>query len=494
MQDISSERKKNKKPKKSKPNPESEDAHDEGKERKRKRITEAENGEAADINGVDRDELSRDRKPKKSKKQKLEHRSELENKAEGNELKASSEPLPDAEDPQRDKPKFDKAQKKKEKHQRREERRQANLAQKAAAKRESESAPLKVKVDKAAEEWEDISADGEEENDIEAVDVSGLANEPQVERHSSASASPAPESLFSNNSVQPSASASSNTSIDVPASDPDKARKIKLPKIDPDVLKERLRQRIEALRAARKADGPDGRPARNRQELLEARRKKEEQRKQHKKELRKQAKEDEQRLKTEQELAQLRGSGSPMSLDLFSSPRPASPDTNFSFGRVAFDDGQQLDSTLSNIFDARRKKGPSDPRTALQAAEAKRKRISGLDEAKRADIAEKDIWLNAKKRAHGERVRDDTDLLKKTLKRKEKMKSKSEKEWDERIKGVEKAKEAKQRKREENLQKRREEKGVRGKKAKARLAQERAKKKAVRRPGFEGSFRSKARK
>jgi len=39
------------------------------------------------------------------------------------------------------------------------------------------------------------------------------------------------------------------------------------------------------------------------------------------------------------------------------------------------------------------------------------------------------MWLNAKKRAHGERVRDDTSLLKKALKRQESAKKKSEKEW-----------------------------------------------------------------
>ena len=130
-----------------------------------------------------------------------------------------------------------------------------------------------------------------------------------------------------------------------------------------------------------------------------------------------------------------------------------------------------------------------DPRSALEAAERKTNRLRGLDEAKRNDIEEKDLWLNAKKKAHGERVRDDTNLLKKTLKRKEKMKAKSESQWTERIQGVEKAKEAKQRKREDNLAKRRDEKGVKGKK-KAALA----KKKPLRRPGFEGSFRSKARK
>jgi hypothetical protein len=38
------------------------------------------------------------------------------------------------------------------------------------------------------------------------------------------------------------------------------------------------------------------------------------------------------------------------------------------------------------------------------------------------------MWQHSKQRAHGEKVRDDTSLLKKTLKRREKAKMKSEKE------------------------------------------------------------------
>jgi len=220
---------------------------------------------------------------------------------------------------------------------------------------------------------------------------------------------------------------------------------------------------------------------------MEARRRKEEQRKAHKKELRKQAKDDEQRAAAEAELARLRGSGSPLSTpDIFS---PRSPQNNFAFGRVTFDDGQQMDPNMTTILDPHKKKGPQDPRTALQAAQKKQARINGLDEAKKADIEEKDAWLNAKKRAHGEKVRDDTSLLKKALKRKEKAKSKSEKEWDTRIEGVQKGKEIRQKKREENLKKRREEKGGKGKgKGKGKKPG----KKAKARPGFEGSFRSKA--
>jgi hypothetical protein len=93
------------------------------------------------------------------------------------------------------------------------------------------------------------------------------------------------------------------------------------------------------------------------------------------------------------------------------------------------------------------------------------------------------MWLNAKKRAHGEKVRDDTSLLKKALKRRESAKKKSEREWKERLEAVKKGKDARQQKREENLRKRREEKGNKGKKPAA------GKKKA--RPGFEGSFKAK---
>jgi hypothetical protein len=251
----------------------------------------------------------------------------------------------------------------------------------------------------------------------------------------------------------------------VTGNDLKKPTKITLPKVDHEALKARLQARIDALRAARKADGLNGQPARTRQDLIEARRKKEEARKQNKKELRKLAKNEEQKANAEAELARLRGSGSPMTgSDMFSPAATETINTNFAFGRVTFDDGRRLDAN-GNVVDRPRTKGPSDPRTALAAAENKRARLNGLDEVKRKDIETKDLWLNAKKKAHGERVRDDTNLLKKTLKRKEKQKAKSELEWHTRKEGVEKNQEIKQKKREDNLAKRREEKGKKGKKS-----------------------------
>ncbi|KAF2772620.1 SURF6-domain-containing protein [Teratosphaeria nubilosa] len=258
--------------------------------------------------------------------------------------------------------------------------------------------------------------------------------------------------------------------------------KIQLPDIDQAELQERLKKRIEELRAKRKADGADGRPAKSRQELLEQRRNKEEQRKAAKKEQRRNQKEEEQR-KREQQLRD-----SPSSADVFSSrPSPAVEQNNFSFSRLAFEDGTAADANLSSLQEAKKRKGPQDPRTALEAAQKKQARLAGLGEGKRADVAEKDLWLNAKKRAHGERVRDDTSLLKKALKRKEKQKGKSEKEWKERQEAVVHGKETKQKKREENLRKRKEEKGGGGKK---KGAQKSGPKKKGARPGFEGRFKA----
>lgn len=250
--------------------------------------------------------------------------------------------------------------------------------------------------------------------------------------------------------------------------------------------KARFQARIEQLRAARKADGSSATPARSRQELLESRRRKEEERRLHKKELRRKAKEEEQR-KREETLA--RGSpllsGSPLHSP--GSPALTSAPNNFAFGRMAFPNGQRVSDSLNAILEPRSKpKGPSDPHTALQAAQKKEARIASLDPVKQADVVEKETWLNAKKRAHGERIRDDTSLLKKTLKRKDKQKKKSEKEWKERIEGVQKGQAMKQKKREMNIQKRKDEKGQK----KGGKGSTGSKRKA--RPGFEGSFRAKA--
>lgn len=367
------------------------------------------------------------------------------------------------------------------------EKRERKRAKKAAKieKKEKKQARQKendLALANAGQEADDAAgaadaSDAEGEGEVGQIEVAGMVEE-QPQQQSSASASPTHHSpLFD---APAATSGTSSTSSIVPPVRADKPKKIVA---NPEELKARLQARIDALRAARKADGPNGRPARNRQELMDARRKKEEERRAHKKELRLKAKEEE-RLARERSIA-LHSSpdlGSP-----FGTPLAAPEPNNFSFGRIAFTDGQHMDSSLTNVLDPHKRKGPRDPLGSLKVAEKKTARLNGFDEEKRKDIEEKDLWLNARKRAQGDHIRDDTSLLKRTLKRKEKAKKKSEGEWKERLEGVQKGKEIRQKKREGNLKKRREEKGVHGKKKGAAKKSSKPKK----RPGFEGSFKGK---
>ncbi|KAH0845722.1 60S ribosome biogenesis protein Rrp14 [Fonsecaea pedrosoi] len=248
--------------------------------------------------------------------------------------------------------------------------------------------------------------------------------------------------------------------------------------------RERLQEALSQFRAERKADGGDGRPPKNRQELLEQRRRKEEAKKAAKKEQKRREKEEEARRQDEEIARHFSpgGSGS-----LLASPRSpmigdnggSSPNSNsannFTFGRITFEDGTHLEPSSTAVVEEHKKKGVRDTATELKLAEAKKARLAGLDEQKRREIEQKDMWLNAKRRAHGEHVRDNTSLLKKALKRQQGQKKKSEREWNDRLEGVKKAQDAKQKKRVENLAKRKDEKGQ--------------KKTKVRRPGFEGSFK-----
>lgn len=396
----------------------------------------------------------------------------------------------------------DPSQKAKEKAEKRRQKREQKK-EKLAAKKEQEQSKKALQEqfsntlteqkkdaeseDEEEEEAEDVDTtafDGED--DIDALDVTGLEDEPTTADASSAQ---------SNASSAPSA-ASSVSSIVPPTSEgadeqKPKEKQAKAFKYDPakqEDYRARLTAKLEQLRAARKADGPDGRPAKNRAELIEARRKKEAERKAAKKASRQVAKEDEERLKAEEALARIRGaSGSPSIFSVASTPEVES---NFAFGKVAWSDGQQLDEKLSGFLENRKKKGKSDVKTALEAAKKKQARISALDEAKRKEIEEKDAWLAAKKRAQGEKVFDDPKLLAKSVKRLEKEKSKSKQEWKDRITNVQKGKEMRQKKREENLRKRREEKGTKkGGKGKGKKASKPGKK-VTKRPGFEGTFKA----
>jgi len=68
----------------------------------------------------------------------------------------------------------------------------------------------------------------------------------------------------------------------------------------------------------------------------------------------------------------------------------------------------------------------------------------------RDEITKKKQWENAMKKAKGEKVLDNTQLLKKSLKKEKKMKAKSTKQWKERKEGEKNEQIAKQKQRAKN--------------------------------------------
>lgn len=93
----------------------------------------------------------------------------------------------------------------------------------------------------------------------------------------------------------------------------------------------------------------------------------------------------------------------------------------------------------------------------LAKAETRQKKIEelkGKDDSKVRELTERHAWETALEKAEGHKVKDDPRLLKKSLKRKEKMKAKSKRQWDERKEQQNKQIEDKQKKRQKNLKER----------------------------------------
>lgn len=181
-----------------------------------------------------------------------------------------------------------------------------------------------------------------------------------------------------------------------------------------------LLSRIESLRAQRKSTTTSNNP-RTRQELLDARRAKEATRKDRKKQMRMQ-----------QKLAESEGQTLPTASEGAAPARSAATskaEKDLAFGKISFGDGQTLDPTLKGFEKEKRRRGPTDLLGQLRHQEAKKQRLENMPEEKRAVIEEKDKWAKALKMSAGEKVRDDEKLLKKAIKRQEKQKAKSSKEW-----------------------------------------------------------------
>lgn len=110
-----------------------------------------------------------------------------------------------------------------------------------------------------------------------------------------------------------------------------------------------------------------------------------------------------------------------------------------------------------------KKKPPKkDAKKMLVELKQKKEKLKELEELgqkeKAEEIKEKTAWKSVLAKAGGEKVKDDPDLLKRTLKRKEQKKKQSAKKWESRLENVQKGIREKQEKRQENIMKRKKDK------------------------------------
>lgn len=103
--------------------------------------------------------------------------------------------------------------------------------------------------------------------------------------------------------------------------------------------------------------------------------------------------------------------------------------------------------------------------------------ISSGDKAKALEIKSDMAWKKAFDKVEGKKVKDDVELLKKTIHKKEVKKKKSKVNWSERKKGEEKKLDHKIKKRNDNISKRSDDK-------KKKKVKQLAKQGRVVRPGF----------
>ncbi|XP_022193417.2 surfeit locus protein 6 homolog [Nilaparvata lugens] len=113
-------------------------------------------------------------------------------------------------------------------------------------------------------------------------------------------------------------------------------------------------------------------------------------------------------------------------------------------------------------FKRKRGKVEKDPKQLLENVKKSNSEIKALEESgeagKAKKLKEKHMWVSALKRAEGGKVKDDVELLKKSVRKQTQIKNQRKKKWEERVHAVEKKKEERQKKRTDNIAARKKEK------------------------------------
>jgi len=142
-----------------------------------------------------------------------------------------------------------------------------------------------------------------------------------------------------------------------------------------------------------------------------------------------------------------------------------------------------VDSATPAYIEEKKKRSATlykSPKALLNQVKAAKEKLSKMDDKeKKRKIEETEAWEKAEMRAKGEKVYDDVQLLKKSVKRKDKKKENSAKFWDEKNKQEKSQQIDKQKKRTHNIQS----------KLQGRIERKlgnKPKPKPKKRPGFEG--------
>ncbi|KAI8323540.1 SURF6-domain-containing protein [Martensiomyces pterosporus] len=176
-------------------------------------------------------------------------------------------------------------------------------------------------------------------------------------------------------------------------------------------LRTRLHERIELLRAKRKAPEDD----RSREALLEKRMKR--------------------RKKTQEAKAKAKKAGKVAQEQVLGSKTPGGSGTA---GKAANGGADEVKDSIyygTLTTGAAKKKKSINAKQQLTKVENKKKEMKELkkvDAAKAAKLEDKSKWGKALDLAKGEKVKDDPKLLRKTVRREEQQKKKSSREWNER--------------------------------------------------------------
>lgn len=131
-------------------------------------------------------------------------------------------------------------------------------------------------------------------------------------------------------------------------------------------------------------------------------------------------------------------------------------------GKMVFSKFDFSETGAENEDSNRKKKQPKDPQKILKMLEKKNEKLSEIEttegENKVQEVKEKEAWKKAVERTQGVKVKDDPELLKKSVKKKLEKKKHSKKKWKGRQETVQKRQQEVQSKRSQNIEKKKDEK------------------------------------